>query len=256
MATTPDGSLLAAGYSDGRVELWNLSSGQLLASFKGEAYVGITAMAFTPDGKWLVAGDASGAIMLWDLERNAFHGFLFDPTANGADTKGLSYNVYDRITGHTITYTLPCGSPLPAGAVCTCNCVPGTVAVPRPTGGGVSGGTYCRCNKICTCVPISSRRWKTHVRPLTRTIDLVMRLEAMRYEWTPDAPHGRQGSDIGFIAEDVAAIVPEIVSIDADGRASGVDYARVTVLLVEAVKQQQKEIAALQTLLRDLVPQG
>ncbi|MGB7584866.1 MAG: tail fiber domain-containing protein, partial [Terriglobales bacterium] len=50
--------------------------------------------------------------------------------------------------------------------------------------------------------------------------------------------------EIGVIAEEVGAVVPEVVSYDANGKdASGVDYSRLTALLIEAVKQQQVQIA-------------
>lgn len=49
-----------------------------------------------------------------------------------------------------IEKSLPCGSAIPAGYICTCNCVP--VSTPRTT-----GRTYCSCNKVCTCnlIPVS-----------------------------------------------------------------------------------------------------
>ena len=53
--------------------------------------------------------------------------------------------------------------------------------------------------------------------------------------------------DIGMIAEEVGKVVPEVVSYEKNGKdASGIDYARLTALLVEAVKQQQAEIRHLQ----------
>jgi hypothetical protein len=46
------------------------------------------------------------------------------------------------------------------------------------------------------------------------------------------------------IAEEVGEVVPEVVSWEANGKdASGVDYSRLTAVLIEAVKQQQTEIA-------------
>jgi hypothetical protein len=50
--------------------------------------------------------------------------------------------------------------------------------------------------------------------------------------------------EVGVIAEEVGAVVPEVVTFEANGKdARGVDYSRLTALLIEAVKQQQKEIA-------------
>jgi len=45
-----------------------------------------------------------------------------------------------------------------------------------------------------------------------------------------------------MIAEEVGKVVPEVVSYEANGKdARGIDYARLTALLVEAVKQQQAQ---------------
>ena len=56
--------------------------------------------------------------------------------------------------------------------------------------------------------------------------------------------------DIGFIAEDVGEIIPEIVSFEENGiDASSMDYPKLTALLVEAVKAQQDRIEKLENML-------
>jgi hypothetical protein len=89
-------------------------------------------------------------------------------------------------------------------------------------------------------ITYSSRRWKTNIRPIEDALAKVSKLQGVYYDWKPE-----QGGkhDIGFVAEDVGKVVPELVSWEADGKnASGMDYARVNALLVEAIKQQQKQI--------------
>jgi trimeric autotransporter adhesin len=84
----------------------------------------------------------------------------------------------------------------------------------------------------------SSRRWKSNIQPLHGALGKVERLRGVSYTYTPS---GKQ--DIGMIAEEVGKVVPEVVSYEGNGRdARGIDYARLTALLVEAVKQQQAEI--------------
>lgn len=51
--------------------------------------------------------------------------------------------VWDSAHAKWISSTQPCGSPIPAGAVCVCNCVKAT-ASPIWT-------TICTCNTVCTC---------------------------------------------------------------------------------------------------------
>ena len=58
-------------------------------------------------------------------------------------TTGTNYTV------NGIHYTMPCGSPTPPGAVCTCNCV----SVPAST---PYNYTVCSCNKVCTCDTVCS----------------------------------------------------------------------------------------------------
>jgi len=47
----------------------------------------------------------------------------------------------------------------------------------------------------------------------------------------------------GVIAEEVGTVVPEVVSYEKNGKdAAGVDYGRLTALLIEATKEQQRLI--------------
>lgn len=95
----------------------------------------------------------------------------------------------------------------------------------------------------------SSRRWKTNIRPLEDAVSLVRQLRGVRFDWTKD---GR--SDLGLIAEEVGAVVPEVVEYEENGTdASGVDYARLVAVLIEAVKAQQVQIEAQQAALGDLL---
>jgi hypothetical protein len=84
----------------------------------------------------------------------------------------------------------------------------------------------------------SSRRWKTNIQPLQGALDKVMRLNGVSFDWIEGGKH-----DIGLIAEDVGQVVPEVVAYEDNGvDAKSVDYARLTALLIEAVKEQQKTI--------------
>ena len=55
---------------------------------------------------------------------------------------------FDTVRQQWTTSTQPCGSPLPAGAVCLCNCV-------RATSSPI-WRTICTCNTVCTCNPQST----------------------------------------------------------------------------------------------------
>jgi WD40 repeat protein len=146
----PDGRRLVSGGWDGAIKLWEPATGRLLQTLSGHTGP-VNCLAFTPDGRILVSGGDDGTIRIWDGESGELITHLYDPATLGKDQEAVQYNWTNQF-GWTLTYTLPCGSPVPAGAVCTCNCVPGIMVVPVPTHS--SGGSYCSCVPVCTCVPI------------------------------------------------------------------------------------------------------
>ncbi len=94
----------------------------------------------------------------------------------------------------------------------------------------------------------SSRRWKTDIVPLEEALPLVQQLRGVRYRWIESG-----APDLGFVAEEVGAVVPEVVTYAPNGvDADRVDYARLVALLVEAVKAQQEQIEADRAALDDL----
>jgi hypothetical protein len=67
-----------------------------------------------------------------------------------------------------------------------------------------------------------------------------MRLRGVTYNRKNDGKR-----QVGVVAEEVAAVIPEIASFN--GReVQGVDYSRLSAVLIQAIKEQQKEIAGLQ----------
>jgi hypothetical protein len=87
----------------------------------------------------------------------------------------------------------------------------------------------------------SSRRFKTNIEPLQSALEKVGQLQGVSYQRKDDGKR-----EIGVIAEDVAQILPEVVSRDPETyEIQGVDYSRLAALLIEAVKSQQVEIQEL-----------
>ncbi len=69
VAFSPAGKLLAAGYGDGYVRLWDAVTGQAAgAPLPADTSPGggVYAVAFSPDGKLLAAADADGYVRVWN----------------------------------------------------------------------------------------------------------------------------------------------------------------------------------------------
>jgi hypothetical protein len=92
----------------------------------------------------------------------------------------------------------------------------------------------------------SSRRWKTNIQTLPGALAKVEQLRGVTYDLKDSGKH-----EIGVIAEEVGRVVPEVVSYEANGKdARGVDYSRLTALLIEATKAQQALIRRQQQQIR------
>ncbi|MDX9710762.1 MAG: tail fiber domain-containing protein, partial [Trichloromonas sp.] len=97
----------------------------------------------------------------------------------------------------------------------------------------------------------SSIRWKDNIVEIENAIDKIMKMRGVYFDW--DNAHG--GShDIGFIAEEVAEVIPEIVSMDPEDNdfAVGLDYGALTPLLLQSIKEQQQQIEAQQQQIDEL----
>ena len=85
----------------------------------------------------------------------------------------------------------------------------------------------------------SDVRLKTNIEPITDGLDKVMKLRGVRFNWKDD-PDGSK--KIGFIAQEVEKVVPELVFTNETDGYMGLNYAEMTAVLAEAVKEQQKII--------------
>ena len=83
---------------------------------------------------------------------------------------------------------------------------------------------------------------KENIETVTNAMDMIQGLRGVSYDLKDSG-----NREFGFIAQEVNTVVPEVVHTSGD--MMGIDYTRITSLLVEAVKTQQAEIEALKNLL-------
>ena len=83
----------------------------------------------------------------------------------------------------------------------------------------------------------SDARLKHDVKTLDNALDTVQQLRGVSYKWNRDNSTG-----IGFIAQEVEAVCPELV---LDGAHKSIAYGNVTAILVEVVKELRAEVEQL-----------
>jgi|GEM_PF-3295024 len=95
---------------------------------------------------------------------------------------------------------------------------------------------------------VSDRRVKEDIRPITYSLDDVMKLKPVSYEMK-----GSHEKQIGFIAQDVEPVVPEVVSISKEGR-YGLNYGNMVALSVKAIQELKAENDTLAQKIEKLKP--
>lgn len=99
----------------------------------------------------------------------------------------------------------------------------------------------------------SDRRFKKNIKPATNYLAKLTQLQGVSYDMnTTDFQKNnfKSTTDIGLIAQDVQKIFPEVVS-EKDGYL-GIDYGKLVPVLIESIKEQQKQIEELRALVKSM----
>ena len=121
------------------------------------------------------------------------------------------------------------------GALALSNLAAGDETTSAPVPGGViNGGT----------TPVSARilvatRPRIKAAEIPDAMALLDRIRGVVFD-DPPVPH-----QFGFVASDVADVLPEAVQVDASGELSAVDHAAILPLAVQAIRELRAENAAL-----------
>lgn len=86
----------------------------------------------------------------------------------------------------------------------------------------------------------SALEYKTDIRAM-RSSDKIYQLRPVNFKWKED-----QRKDVGLIAEEVIKIYPELVKTDGEGNAMGVNYSKLTAVLIKTVQDLKARIEILE----------
>ncbi len=94
----------------------------------------------------------------------------------------------------------------------------------------------------------SDYRLKENIQPLENGLERLNNLKPVKFDWKNE-----DTSSEGFIAHEVQEVFPDAVSGEKDGEdMQGMDYGRITPLLVKAIQEQQEQIEQLKTEIQTL----
>ncbi|WP_052496015.1 tail fiber domain-containing protein [Pedobacter lusitanus] len=90
----------------------------------------------------------------------------------------------------------------------------------------------------------SDRRLKINIETLSHVLQKIDQLRGVKFEYKDQHKYA-SGHKIGVIAQELQKVYPEMVTKGKDGFLK-VDYTQLTGMLIQAVREQQKQIAELQ----------
>jgi hypothetical protein len=92
----------------------------------------------------------------------------------------------------------------------------------------------------------SDIRWKKNLNPLKDVLPELEKLQGVKYKWRtdeyPDMNFDKE-MQIGLVAQEVEKIFPELVRTDSKGY-KAVSYEKLSVVLLEGIKEQQQQITS------------
>jgi len=98
----------------------------------------------------------------------------------------------------------------------------------------------------------SDRRLKENIQPIENALCKVIGVTGNTFNWKEltkeetQTIHGNIGKDVGVIAQEIESILPEAVTTRDNGY-KAVNYEKIVPLLIEAIKEQQKQIDELKS---------
>ncbi len=107
---------------------------------------------------------------------------------------------------------------------------------------GRAGGDY-------TWNSLSDKKLKKNIFTISNALGKVLKMRGVQFNWKDHSKVAKK--QIGFIAQEVKNILPEVVN--SSGEFHSMQYAPITAILVEAVKEQQQSIKKQEKIIKELL---
>ena len=94
-----------------------------------------------------------------------------------------------------------------------------------------------------TAFAASDIRFKENITAIESPIEKIKMISGNTYDWKAENKdiHGFEGNDVGVIAQEIEEVLPQLV-VTRDNGYKAVKYDKLVALLIEGIKEQQKQI--------------
>lgn len=94
-----------------------------------------------------------------------------------------------------------------------------------------------------TAFSASDIRFKENITPIENPLEKISKISGNSYDWKAENKdiHGFEGNDVGVIAQEIEEVLPQLVVTRENGY-KAVKYDKLVALLIEGMKEQQKQI--------------
>ena len=113
-------------------------------------------------------------------------------------------------------------------------------------GGGLGVADNINAGGDIVAYASSDERLKDNIKPIEGALDKVSQISGNTFDWNEEKQNIYKGKDYGVIAQEIEKVMPELVDTRDDGY-KAVKYEKIVPLLIESIKELQKEINELKS---------
>ena len=196
---------------------------------------GITATIGTGTDNSVVVKNSSNQLVTDEIDSKVWDGNLVDKQGTPVQYQVAIFNDADTLVASSnLTFD---GSEL--GLTGDLNVAGGSLGVGVPA--NATDGRIDASNDI-VAYSSSDKRWKKNIKQIESPLEKLQKLSGVEFDWIEDTElHGNVGNDVGVIAQEVELVLPQAVQTRDSGM-KAVRYEKLIPLLIETIKEQQKQI--------------
>jgi hypothetical protein len=210
-------------------------------SFDNSLFYGNTTRTASSAFKLLDLRTNAGATNTFNVDGNGTGFFASNVTATGFSGSIASTNgVISGSSQVTLSSTTGYGTVINQNLLTTSDVRHASLGI-----GMAASGTSGRIDASGDVVAYSTsdKNFKENITPIENPIEKIRMISGNTYDWKADMKefHGFEGNDVGVIAQEIEAVLPQLVTTRETGY-KAVKYDKLVALLIEGIKAQQNQI--------------